>query len=355
MQKHVLILLTIIFSLTIIKCSSETENKKEEEKLNAAVKEFDSTDLQTTKIDVITGNDNFSLAYNFKEGESFSYRLTTLSHSKRITKTDTTMSNILDQKIIRIIKFNTISVENDSIAEVKCNVTNISVEADVNDKKMTYESGSILDSTEAGRFIEHEGLINNPFHFRITKYGEVLDVFKVDNLMDRYVELSGMKDSEKIEELTTLKNNIMNNLLKPLLGQIFREVPAQQIEIESTWDKVMDPSPVLIFNIQFTNHYKVTDLEMLNNDRIAIINGIATATFEGETTHTSKGINYLFQKPVSTAHAKVFFNINKGMVQKSKTKTLLELSFTMEMPSPQGMMKGVSSEVVANNNILELL
>lgn len=50
-------------------------------------------------------------------------------------KTDTTMSNIFDQKIIRIIKFNTISVENDSIAEVKCNVTNISVEVNVNDER----------------------------------------------------------------------------------------------------------------------------------------------------------------------------------------------------------------------------
>jgi hypothetical protein len=355
MQKNVLILLTIIFSLTIVQCSSEAENKKEEEKLDLAVKEFDSTDLPTTNIEVGAENDNFSLAYNFREGESFSYRLTTLSHSKRIMKTDSTISNILDQKIIRIIKFNTISVENDSIAEVKCNVTNIYVEANVNDKKMTYQSGSILDSTEAARFIEHEGLINNPFHFRITKYGEVLDVFKVDNLMDRYLELSGMKDSEKIEELAKFKNNIMNNLLKPLLGQIFREVPAQQIEIESAWDKVMDPSPVLVFNVQFTNHYKVTDLEMLNNDRIAIINGIATSTIEGENKHTSKGINYVFQTPVSTARGKVFFNINKGMVQKSKTKTLLEISYTMEMTSPQGVMTGVSSEVVANDNILELL
>jgi hypothetical protein len=144
-------------------------------------------------------------------------------------------------------------------------------------------------------------------------------------------------------------------LLKPLLGQIFREVPAQQIKVDSTWDKVMDPSPVLVFNVQLTNHYKVTDLEMLNDDRIAIINGTATATVEGENKHTNKGINYMFQTPVSTAHGKIYFNIDKGIIQKSKTKTLLELSYTMEMASPQGVMKGVSSEEVANDNILELL
>ena len=220
---------------------------------------------------------------------------------------------------------------------------------------MTYQSGKVLDSTKIKIFIEHEGLVNNPFHFRITKYGELLDVFRVDKLTDRYLTLSGMKDSVKTEEKETFKNEITNNLIKPLLSQIFREVPDEQIEIESTWDKVMDPAPVLVFNLKLTNHYKVSDLEMLNNDRIAIINGTVTTTVEGETKHTNKGVNYVFQKPVSSASGKVFFNIDKGMVQKSKTKTLLELSYTMEMPSPQGVMKGSSSEVVANDNILELL
>jgi len=355
MQKHVLILLTIMFSLTIIQCSSETENKEDKEKLDFAVKEFDSTDLPTTNIEVITENNNFSLAYNFKEGESFSYRLTTLSHTKRSMKTDSLMSNILDQKIIRILKFNTISVENDSIAEVKCNVTNISVEVDVNDEKITYQSGGGLDSAKGTKFIEHEGLVNNPFHFRITKYGELLDVFKVDNVTDRFLDLSGIKDSVKIEEKTIFKNEIVNNLLKPLLGQIFRELPTQQLEVESTWDKVLDPAPVLVFQLQYTNHYKVSKLEMLNNDRIAIINGIATTAVEGETKHTNKGVNYVFQKPVSEASGKLFFNLDKGMVQKSKTKTYLEISYTMEMPSPQGVKTGISSEIMAHNNILELL
>jgi hypothetical protein len=355
MQKHVLILLTIVFSLIIIQCSSETENKREIEKLDAAVKEFDSTDLKTTNIEVVAENNNFSLAYNFKEGESFSYRLTTLSHSERTMKTDTTMSSLFDQKIIRIIKFNTISVENDSIAEIKCNITNISVEANLNDEKLTYQSGSVLDSIEVIRFIEHEGLVNNPFHFRITKYGELLDVFRVNNLTDRYLELSGMKDSVQIEEKETFKNEILNNFLKPLLAQIFRELPIQQLDVESTWDKVMDPAPVLVFQLQYTNHYRVTKIEMLNNEKIAIINGKTTTSVEGETAHTNKGVDYVFQKPVSNASGKIFFNLDKGIVQKSKTKTFLELSYTMEMHAPQGVMKGVSSEVMANDNILELL
>jgi len=355
MKKYILILLTIIFSLTIIQCSSETENKKEKRKLEVAVTEFDSTDLPTTSIEVIPENDNFSLAYNFIEGESFSYRLTTLSHTKRSIKTDTTMSNIFDKKIIRIIKFNIVSVENDSIAEVEGNVTNVAVDADVNGESLTYQSGEPLDSTKLRFFIEYEGLVNNPFNFKITKYGELIDVYKFDNVTDKYLELSGIKDSVNTEEEAIFKNEIANNLLKPLLGQIFRELPVQQLEVESTWDKVMDPAPVFVFQVQNTNHYKVSDLEMLNNDRIAIINGTATITVEGEAKRTNKGINYVFQKPVSKVSGKIFFNVDKGMVQKSKTKTLLEISYSIEMPSPQGVIKGVTTETMATDNILELI
>jgi len=144
-------------------------------------------------------------------------------------------------------------------------------------------------------------------------------------------------------------------LLKPLLGQIFRELPTQQLEVKSTWDKVMDPTPVFVFQVQYTNHYKVSDLEMLNNDRIAIINGTTTATAEGDAKRTNKGINYVFQKPVSKVSGKIFFNLDKGMVQKSKTKTLLEITYTIEMPSPQGVVKGAATETMATDNILELI
>ena len=179
-------------------------------------------------------------------------------------------------------------------------------------------------------------------------------MFKVDNVTDRYLELSGMKDSVKIEEKAIFKNEIVDNLLNPLLGQIFRELPIQQFEVESTWDKVMIPTPVLVFKLQYTNHYKVSDLETLNNDRIVIINGITITTVEGETKHTKRCIQ-CFSKPVSKASGKIFFNLDKGIVQKSKTKTLLEISYIMEMPSPQGIMTSVSSEIIANDNILELL
>jgi Family of unknown function (DUF6263) len=355
MKKYLLILLTILFALTVLQCSNDNENKEVKEKLETEVNEFDSTDLPTSNIETPVENNSFSLAYNFDEGESFRYRLTTLSYSERNIKTDTLMSNVFDQKIIRIINFKTVSVENDSIADVECNVTNVKVDADMNGERMTYQSGESMDSSKQRKFIEYEGLINNPFNFKITRYGELLDIYKVENVTDRYLELSGIKDSVKIEEKAVFQNEIIKNLIIPLLVQIFRELPTQNLEVESTWDKVMEPAPVMVYKLQYTNHYKITDLEMLNNDRIAIINGNATTSVEGESKLSNNGINYTFQKPISKASGRIFFNLDKGMVQKSKTKTYLEIKYDMEMPSAQGILKGNSTELMKNDNILELL
>ena len=94
---------------------------------------------------------------------------------------------------------------------------------------------------------------------------------------------------------------------------------------------------------------------MLDDDRIAIINGSVTTTVEGESKKTENGVNYEYQKPVSTANGKIFFNVDKGLIHKSKTQTSLKLSYRMEMPTPQGIMKGSTNETILNSNILELL
>lgn len=82
---------------------------------------------------------------------------------------------------------------------------------------------------------------------------------------------------------------------------------------------------------------------MLNKDRIATITRTSTVPIKGEFKYSGNGLNYVFQTPASIEHGKVFFNINKGMIQKSKTKTMMGLSYTMVKVSLQEVIKDVSS------------
>ena len=74
-----------------------------------------------------------------------------------------------------------------------------------------------------------------------------------------------------------------------------------------------------------------------------------------ESKDNQGNVIYTFQKPISTAEGKIYFDVDKGVQIKSRTKTRLEISYTMEANTPQGKQKGARRDVITNTNILELL
>ena len=55
------------------------------------------------------------------------------------------------------------------------------------------------------------------------------------------------------------------------------------------------------------------------------------------------------------AYGIFYFNIDRGLLQKSKTNSRLEMYYTMEMTTSQGLKKSSSREIITKKNILELL
>jgi len=354
MKKYLFFIIIGIAAFTFTECGGNDESKDNKIEKNV-VRSFDSTDLPTEKITDSDFQNDFRLAYNFEEGKTFRYKLTTLSNTKRTMETDSVVSNTIIQEISRIIRFETISVENDSIAELKCTVTDIAVNAKMNGQTFTYQSGGDLDSVDSKRYIEHEGLVNNPFRIRVTNHGELLDVYRADGIVNRLLELSGYKDSINIQQKAGYQNEIVNNLLNPMIQQVFRDFPVKMMNIDSTWDKNLPPVQVMVFSIGYTNHYTITGLEKLNDEKLALINGVSIPSIQGELKHSNNGVNYEFEKPVTEASGKIYFNLDRGLIHKSKTKTKLTINYSVNMDSPQGPQNGKITEKVSNDNILELL
>ena len=88
---------------------------------------------------------------------------------------------------------------------------------------------------------------------------------------------------------------------------------------------------------------------------IAVINGKVDAKITGENTYSERGINYQFDTPITSASGTIYFNLDKGLIQKSRTETRMQSNYRMEMPTPQGTKKGSASENTSNINVLELL
>jgi len=337
--------------LLLFGCDNKKTAEEQSEEINLT--QVDSSDLVTTEVE--DEDESFFIRYKFNEGESLNYRLTVISESEQNIEADTSIAQSFKQTIKYAINFQVTELDEDSVAELKCTISAINLDADLNGEKVTYKSGSTLDSLDVIKFAEYEALVNNQFRLRVSSLGEVKDVYRVDKIFNKYLDLRNAQDSLNTEQKDAVKNDLVNAVLKPLMGQIIRVMPGKQMGKDSSWTYSKAAMPMMVFQIQYTNLYTVENLELLDGEKLAVINGTIKTNVTGDPNYSEQGINYVFEKPVSSASGKVYFNLDKGLVQKSKTETRLETAYTMEMPTPQGLMKGSTKEVIINKNILELL
>jgi hypothetical protein len=355
MKKFTLIILMTALTFMFFQCGSESEESNELKQPQTELSDGNPPELQPQMDHEVLNDVRFHLAYNFEEGKEFQYRLTTLSTTERDVESDSVMIDRFEQKITRILNFKILSVEKDKFADIECTISKVYVDVDLNNQKVSYESGVTSNKEELKKFVEHEGIVNNPFQFRITKHGEILDISGVESISDRYLELSGLKDSIRVEDKPVMAGEIRNSLLRPLIGQVLREFPEKELGVESTWEKVIEPASIMIFKIHYTDHFKVNKIEMIGDSKIASISAEATSLIEGEREYTNNSVKYEFSDPLTEAQSNFHFNIDRGLVYKSTIKTDLKLSYRMEIPVADGSKIAKTNEQISNTNIVELL
>lgn len=345
-----------LLSIAIFSACQQDEKTEVDEKTTTELSaSFDSSALQTTAIEDIQDK-SFYFRYIFPEGESVRYRLTTISTTEQnVIASDSSMTEQIDQKITFIINFKPISVDQDSITELECTFASINLYTKARGQEFNYQSGSENDSAKKVQFAEYEALVNIPFNVRVSQLGTILEIYKVDKIMNRFLDLRGLSDSVDVQQKLLASQDLSSRSIKPLLTQIFREVPQHKMAIDSTWSQKREPMPLMVFQVNSENRYKVAGLEMFNDDMLAVVSGSVNTTITGDQVRTDRGVTYTFDKPKSTASGKVYFNISKGLVQKSRTESRIEVGYKMEMASPEGMQRASAKEVNTNVNVLELL
>ncbi len=335
---------TLLIAFLLIGCG----NKKEEAASNNKTG-VDTTDIKT--IPVENPNQQFVLRYKFQKNKTYKYRLTAISTDSINIQADSTIHQNIHQNISYLIELNLANMDKDSVMELNCTFKHVKLDADANGQKFNYESGVTKDSATISHYPEYQALIDNPFSVRINKLGEILEIFRADRITDSFLKLKGYTDSVSTEQKNTLRNNIVDGALKPLLILIFRKIPEKPVAKDSTWSFTQQPGKLMVFEIQNTNTFKVDNLEKMNNDKIATIQAGLKVNISGKQKVTDRGATYEFQKPITEANGKIFFNITEGYIQKSKTTTRIEVSYKMEAPGQ----KGTKSEVILNTNIVEFL
>lgn len=345
MKKLLLIILT---GLLIYGCNESTKEQKP-----AVQKDqfsYDSTDLKAEPVS--NPDQTFYLRYKLEKGNKYNFRLTAISKDEQtITTKDTSMTQDMDQTMIYNITFTPTSIDQDSTAEMQALINSVKVDGNVGNEQVHYQSGVTKDSADIDKYAQYESLVQIPFEIRISKIGEVLDIYKTDKIVDKLLDIKGYTDSLKSDEKAKLKNDITQSVLRPMISQVFRKLPLEQMAKDSSWKVEQSPAQIMVFQTKNTSVFNITGMEKLNGDLIADIEAGLKTSFTGKNKLTDRGINYEFQNPVTSGGGKIFFNVTQGFVQKSRLTTSILLSYNME----SGAQKGSKQEQITNTNILEYL
>ena len=344
-----LFLFIITISFLFAGCS-----KKEEKPLtNKNQFATDTSEIKT--IPVSNPYEPFSLKYTFEKGKKYQYRISSLTSDIETMKTDSTKTQNFKQNSVYILELSALETDQEGTIELSAVISSIKIEAWVDGEKITYESGTVKDSTEKIKYSQYEALVKNPFSIRVSKIGEILEIMRVDKIVNKFSEINVKASAMNSEQKASLKTNFINGILRPLFIQIFRQIPGHSIAKDSTWSITQPPVEAMVFKLETKNIYKISSLEKFGDDKIAIIDGSIKTIITGNNKAVNQGVSYDFTKPVITASGKIYFNINKGIIIKSKVNTKTIMHFTMEAPSPKGTERGERWGTTENIYIAELL
>lgn len=344
------LLFILAAAVVLFSACSKQENKVVDNKNKFA---FDTTDIKTQPLD--NQGESFTLFYSFAKGQKYSYRLTSVSYDSQVMKADTTLTQSVKQNLVYILDLLPTQVEGDGTMEMDVTISGVKLEAQANGQNFHYEAGVTKDSAELKKYADYEALYNNTFSLRVSKKGEVLDIFRADKISNRYLSLKGYLDSVSNEQKDYVRKNLIDGAIRPLISQVFRKIPDHSIAKDSAWAIPQQPTQFMTFTMQNTNTFKVNSLAKYNDEKLAIIDAGLQTKISGETKAVDRGITYNFSKPVTSATGRVYFDLSKGAIIKSRTQSNVNLFYTMEGMTPKGKQKAERKETIINTNFVELL
>jgi len=348
-MKSKLLSLTLVLSLLLSGCG-----KKEESGNQSATGIKDSSISKSLPLQ--NPNRPFSLKYKFEKGKKYKYSLTTdQSENVQLQRPDTTVQNNVIQKITYFIDFSVDGIDKNNTAELTCNFTSVKLDADANGNKFKYESGKTKTAEERKTFSQYEAIINNPFSLRISQFGEIIELFRYEQIIEKFIDITETRDSMNAKRKEDLRLSLTEATLKPLLSQIFRKFPEKQVAKDSTWSVEQEPIPLPPQTIKNTTYFKITSMQKQNMDTLAAIDGEMRTEITGNQTLNNRGLQYFFDKPRASGSGKIYFNVSQGRIQSSRTSTSMVNSVTVQANSPQGLMKQTQRKSSESSIIVEAL
>ncbi|PKL83746.1 MAG: hypothetical protein CVV24_03250 [Ignavibacteriae bacterium HGW-Ignavibacteriae-3] len=343
MKKYTIkIALLFLFLAIMVGCG------KKESSQNAA--SINPDNLQSVDV----SGQKIYLKYQFAKDDKLHYKLTTITNTLQTIKADSLLKSSAVQTLTYFFDINVVETDANNVAELAVNIASINFAGDINGQKMSYDSKKVTKE-DKDKFAEFEVIVNSPFRVRVNQKGEILDVTRVDKMIDKMISIRPEMKEMTSDQKSSMMKNIIEGELKPRTQLLFREMTSVQVAKDSTW-KRSTPASLAVFQIENTSNFKVDDFIKVGDDRAAKLSATLTSKWSGEKKGSEEGMNFLFDDPKVTGGGTIIFNIDRGLLIKSETSTTVELGVQIDSrDATQKMRKTVRKDLSTNKNIVELL
>lgn len=343
MKKTILFLMMAL----LVSCSQKEEKR--------SAPNLDKTKQIDDKLLTAPKADSFILKYKFKKNEKLEYRVTTISENNQLIEGDTVISTAAQQNVKYLINLLVKEIDSKKDAVINLTIQSIVSDGTVNGEKISYDSKYIFSTQERKIFAQYEAVKNKTFTVKVSEFGEILDIFNLQKIVDELINIQQQTGSLTIDQKQSLVNNFRDNAIRPLVQQLFRKFPSDPIGINSSWEEKYY-TKFAMFNVENVAAYQVKNVELKNSDSLVTISAGLSINWTGNHEATDQGVKYYFYDPVVSGSGLVTFNKSRGLVAHTETSTSMELIIDMEgMDAAKNIIKGKRTDNTVNKNIVELL
>lgn len=295
-------MIVVSISLFAMCGKKEESNQKQETALksdSAAVRPVPALEVGAIK-----------LRLGCRKGDRLVYRLITQAEQTRSMGTQTQTTAI---RTAYVFTHEVMDVDKEQRITLKVRCDSVRVDANSPMGTVTYDSNDAGDSLKARQqpFTELGALANSEFYSKITPRGDILQVYEVDEIIDKLLGPHRNEVDPKTRQM--IRDGFADSMLPNLLRQWMQFLPENPVEIDSSWSKVTNEKMETL-DVKSTATYTLKKIEESGGKRTAFIDAKLRATFAGKRSFEQQGVRYEIGNPQVSGSGSSSFDLERGCV-----------------------------------------
>jgi len=338
-------IIALLLFITLFACSDKKDIKTPANEVSTEV---------SSKLVAPPKADGFLIRYNYKKGDIYKYKITTLSSSSQELVTDTVITTKANQRVEYRVKLVVDNVDSARTAKIIILIESILVNGVMNGQEVSYDSKYILGTRERAMFAQYEAIKKKKYTIDITANGQILKIYNTSAMVKELLSIQQQFSNVTSAQKQELQNNFSESALRPLSEQIFRKFPSEKVAVNYSWSDSYF-SQFALFQIENIANFQLVDILTSNNDSTLIFNAGLSINFIGEHSSSEQGMNFYFYDPVVSGSGTIKFDKSKGLITYSETSTNMEMETDINgIDQNQSPFTAKRTDNTSNTNIVEL-